>query len=381
MMSRYGLAAVLGCLYVAASVWLVRSEGEAYRASLRPPAPAESEAPPPAAPPPSAPSPPVATRFSPAPLSAVVRDLSGRYRRHRSVAVALGRTLSNVFDRLRGRDALIRTGSPEPDRSAPRDLDPRDARWTKTQEEMARKWDVDRISIEDESRLGAQLKDLILQLNPVADRQGPELERVEKAAGPLVENFARRGVRYQFFVLDSGVANAFSHPGGYIYLSTELLNMIPDEDSPLLEFVIGHEMAHVELGHALACLRYRDVRRFGDGTLQKLYFLIIPNGYPDPLESEADEWVYHRMKRLHRSDRDCQRFLRLLKSYAESHGFRNGRGRLEDLVKILPMNRPGEPESRGMVSPVENHLRSHPAAWKRLEHLQSLIGGVAKAKD
>src|SRR5436190_13379452 len=34
-MNRYGVAALVGCLYVAGSVWIVRSQGEAYRDGLR----------------------------------------------------------------------------------------------------------------------------------------------------------------------------------------------------------------------------------------------------------------------------------------------------------------------------------------------------------
>ena len=35
-MLRYGVAAIVGCLYVAGAVWLVGSRGESYRESLHP---------------------------------------------------------------------------------------------------------------------------------------------------------------------------------------------------------------------------------------------------------------------------------------------------------------------------------------------------------
>src|SRR5262249_30016939 len=46
-MVRYGVAALVGCLYVAGSVWLVRSQGESYRESLRQKPPAAVVAAPP----------------------------------------------------------------------------------------------------------------------------------------------------------------------------------------------------------------------------------------------------------------------------------------------------------------------------------------------
>ncbi len=98
--------------------------------------------------------------------------------------------------------------------------------------------------------------------------------------------------------------------------------MIPEDENYLLEFVLGHEIAHVELQHALGCLRNPSVRTFSDGTLQKLYLLIIPHGYFDEQEYAADEWVYHRMKRLKRSEHDCLKFLRMLDKYADAQRFR-----------------------------------------------------------
>ena len=95
------------------------------------------------------------------------------------------------------------------------------------------------------------------------------------------------------------------------------------------------------------------------GTLQKLYMIIIPFGYyPDELEYEADAWAYERMRQLGRTPYKSLMFLRKLEKYAESHGFQDGH------VKPVP-----KPDS----SPIDNHLRAHTAARKRLKHLQEII--------
>jgi Zn-dependent protease with chaperone function len=150
--------------------------------------------------------------------------------------------------------------------------------------------------------------------------------------------------------------------------------MIPEDEGYLLEFVIGHEMAHVELQHALACLRDPDIKPLTASIPWKLYFLIIPIGYPDKLEQAADEWIYHRMKRLHRSDYECLKFLRMLDRYAKNHGFDSRRGKPQELLEEMRH----APEGARAVSPIDNHLRAHPPAYERLRHLNELSAAAGK---
>src|SRR5262249_29649333 len=157
---------------------------------------------------------------------------------------------------------------------------------------------------------------------------------------------------YQFFVLDSEIANSFSHPGGSIYVTRKLLEIIPEEDEGALQFVLAHEMAHVEANDALTWLNARDIRKYADGTIVKLYFVIIPLGYPKEVEYRADARAYTRLKQLRRSDHECLKFLHLLDGYAKRNGFGNGRGKLEDLAKQPRGDRKGDL----LFSPIENHL-------------------------
>lgn len=73
---------------------------------------------------------------------------------------------------------------------------------------------------------------------------------VEAIFRDLVAQTSRRDIRYLLRVLDSDIVNAFSAPGGFVYLTTALLEHLGN-DSDALANVIGHELAHVELQHAL----------------------------------------------------------------------------------------------------------------------------------
>ena len=53
---------------------------------------------------------------------------------------------------------------------------------------------------------------------------------------------------YRFTLLNSAVENALSVPGGYVYVTRQLLGLMNDESE--LAFALGHEAAHVAAGHA-----------------------------------------------------------------------------------------------------------------------------------
>lgn len=53
---------------------------------------------------------------------------------------------------------------------------------------------------------------------------------------------------YRFTLLNSAVENAFSVPGGYIYVTRQLLALMDDEAE--LAFALGHEVGHVAAAHA-----------------------------------------------------------------------------------------------------------------------------------
>jgi predicted Zn-dependent protease len=239
----------------------------------------------------------------------------------------------------------------------------RDEIWD--QPEVKRAWDLTHVSNQEEAQLGAELHDLILQLNRRSE-DGPWQQRVEEAAKPFLKTLGRKDVRYTFTVLESDAVCAFSHPGGYVYVCRGLFDLIGEDEDYALEFAVGHEIAHVELQHALKYLRDPGVMKLPGGTLQKLYMILIPFAYPDEAEFDADRWTYSRMRQAGRSDHRSLAFLRKLERYAKSNGFNNGR--------VKP--KPKDAES----SLLENHYRAHTATWKRLNELKDFIAAAANPK-
>jgi hypothetical protein len=221
---------------------------------------------------------------------------------------------------------------------------------------VKKKWDVSSLSAADELQLGAEIHAVIAQLAPILD-DGRLRGRMKEAAEPFLKNRRRPEIDYKFFVLDTAAVNAFSHPGGYVYVSRGLFDLVGgDDDDCALQFAIGHEIAHVDQRHAIKCLLDPGVMRIDSGTVEKICGMIIPRGYLTSEKSvheyEADEWVSIQMRLRERTQREILMFLRKLDDYAKSHGFEYG----------------DEKPVRG-ESPLENHYRSARAARYRVRNL------------
>jgi Zn-dependent protease with chaperone function len=383
-MVRYIVAAVVGCFYVAISFWIVRNEGESFRDSLRK---AQESAPPVAkheAPAPKKPdgavngdggsgsiaaAEPVAKQREVASAEPhVARKRSGTPNANRqpipsSDVEPSTREPNPPLAKANGNPALeARKGAdvkpPDPAVAAKLD-DFRKANAYWSQDFLKKIWDVDRLASDPamEIALGRDLHDVIVDLNPPLEDES--VLRVMETAEPLKRLASRKDIPYSFTVLDTDAVNAFSHPGGYIYVTRGLLTLIAKDESYALEFVLAHEMAHLELRHAIKALQDPGMRKppLGAlGTIQKLYGVIIPSAYPDAQEFEADAWAFNRLKgRLDRTNRECLAFLTKLVGYAATHGFTTGRAK----------PKPG-------YSLIDNHFPAHPAAFTRLQRLKDL---------
>jgi predicted Zn-dependent protease len=79
---------------------------------------------------------------------------------------------------------------------------------------------------------------------------GPRAAYVE-SVGRRVAAFsgiASPGQQLHFTTLNSAVENAFSVPGGYVYITRQLMALMGDEAQ--LAFALGHEVGHVAANHA-----------------------------------------------------------------------------------------------------------------------------------
>ena len=324
-MSRYVIAGIVLMIYAAVAARIVGRTGEAHREALR--LSRESRTPPASKPEPQVVS--AATPLSgPEPAPSRVE----------SVPVVANVPPVGVHH--------------EPEPAPPPRVAPKIEKRTPLSP-WANTLDLARLKPEDEKKLGLELNKLIMTTNRALN-DGNWLQRVEQAAAPILETRARHEIEYQFTVLDSDAVSAFSHPGGYIYVCRGVFDLFGEDEDYAIEFLVAHEVAHVDLKHALSMIApsNEEVKKQGAETLVQFIAPLVA-GYPDKLEFDADSWAYQHMTgQLQRSRYKALKFLRKFKGYAEENKFPNGHAD------------PG-PKS----NPIENHFRAQPAAWKRLNRL------------
>jgi predicted Zn-dependent protease len=113
---------------------------------------------------------------------------------------------------------------------------------------------------------------------------------VEGIGATLAAAVKEPGREFQFRAVAAPFANAYALPGGFIFVTTPLLDLCAG-DPHELAFVLAHEMAHVIRGHAreqLATgvfLNAVTARLAGAGRMLRE---VLGKGYSRDLEYEAD---------------------------------------------------------------------------------------------
>lgn len=103
-------------------------------------------------------------------------------------------------------------------------------------------------STDKEAAMGRAIaRKLQEELTVVADE--PMQQRVRALGERLVAVCDRKDVVYTFTVVDEKEPNAFSLPGGYVFVNTGLVKAVRSDDE--LAAVLAHEIAHVAARHSV----------------------------------------------------------------------------------------------------------------------------------
>jgi len=148
-----------------------------------------------------------------------------------------------------------------------------------------------------EQKLGKKLsEDIEKKYEVVEDLNQNSL--ITEIGTKLARNSELKGMNYHFKILNIEGPNAFSIPGGYIYVTYDLFDYIQSDEE--LAGILAHEIAHVIHNHALK--QTRDNTKFtlltilgvlltGEpnvAVLGKLTTITFLNQYSREYEEEAD---------------------------------------------------------------------------------------------
>lgn len=112
---------------------------------------------------------------------------------------------------------------------------------------------VSNISNEEEVEIGKQINQRLLSEQYELYNNQRTQKYVDNIGQKLVANSDRRDIPYTFQVVVSDAVNAFATPGGYVYVTTGLLEEADNEAQ--LASVIAHEIAHINERHSIKALK------------------------------------------------------------------------------------------------------------------------------
>ena len=151
--------------------------------------------------------------------------------------------------------------------------------------------------LDKEQKLGKKLSENIEKKYEVVEDLNQN-SLITEIGNKLARASDLNGMSYHFKILKKEGPNAFSIPGGYIYVTYDLFDYIQSDDE--LAGILAHEIAHVIHNHALK--QTRDNTKFtlltilavlltrepDVGVLGKLTTITLLNQYSREYEEEAD---------------------------------------------------------------------------------------------
>lgn len=205
------------------------------------------------------------------------------------------------------------------------------------------------ISIDEEMRVGGRLARPFLA-NAITDTDDQRsLERVGQA---VARGVRRDEMRYHFVLLAEQEAHAFAICGGWVFVTRGMMDAC--ENDAELAGVLGHEIAHIDLGHT-ADIVWRE--KLDDPTgLVDVALRVARLGYSEELEREADiRGVLLAEKAAYHPSAILDLFIRL--DDARTRALRDGR---EGVGGVLERS-------------LEAYLATHPSFARRIETIEAVI--------
>ena len=204
------------------------------------------------------------------------------------------------------------------------------------------------ISTSEEVSLGNNVHQQLLKQFEFS-HQTSDLKRIRRIGQRLVQVSHRQDYQYQFFLIEKDEMNAFTTPGGRIYVFSGLINKLRSDDE--IASVLAHEIGHCAARHTVkkfqAALGYNLIGsiilgQVGDGAKEivsqssNMIMNVVFSAYGRKDEYEADRLG---IKYLHLSGYDLNASITTLQKLQQ--------------------------ESKGVGAPTV--LRSHPHIPDRIE--------------
>ncbi len=219
-----------------------------------------------------------------------------------------------------------------------------------------------RLSDEQEINIGRNLaanySGVILKLSPEEEALQKYVQRV----GGTVAAHAHRHLAYEFHLIPNhNMINAFSLPGGPVYIGEGMLDLMETEDE--LAAILGHEVEHIDHYHCVERMqietKLKNLNLDIVGSLLQFPLEFWQAGYHKDEEFEADrEGVRLAVDTGYSPFGAVTLFTRLVKLCDEY---------------VIHARSPEEELSELAIQSLSGYFRSHPLPSERLVQINNLI--------
>jgi beta-barrel assembly-enhancing protease len=219
-----------------------------------------------------------------------------------------------------------------------------------------------RLSDADEIRIGDELASRYGMQTQNFSAENRAMEKYVVRVGGALAVHAHRQLPYRFHLLPgAGLINAFSLPGGHVYIGRGLLDLMSTEDE--LASVLGHEIEHIDHYHCAERVqveaRLRKVNLDVVGALLQIPLELWETGYHKDEEMEADR---EGMQLAVLSGYSPYGAVSMFERFAKLHD-----------EYVIHARSPEEELSELALQSLEGYFRSHPLPSERLAQADDLI--------
>jgi predicted Zn-dependent protease len=219
-----------------------------------------------------------------------------------------------------------------------------------------------RLSDDEEIAIGDQLAAQYSVTNVKLNPEEQALESYIRRTGNTVALHAHRRLPYSFHLLPNrAMMNAFSLPGGPVYVGEGVLDLMTSEDQ--LAAVLGHEVEHIDHYHCAERVqieaRLRNLKLGVVGALLQIPLAVWEAGYNKDEELEADR---EGIRLAVLGGYSPYGAVNLFEKFARLHN-----------EYIIHAQSPDEELSELAIQSLEGYFRSHPQPSERLAQANRLI--------
>src|SRR5215469_1286511 len=219
-----------------------------------------------------------------------------------------------------------------------------------------------RLSDEEEVKIGDKLAEGYSAYDEKLSPEEQGLEEYVSKVGTVLSSHAHRHLPYRFHLIaNRSSINAFSLPGGHVFVGEGLLDLMNSEDQ--LAFILGHELEHIDHYHCAERVqieaRFRRLKLGVVGELIHIPLEVWEVGYSKDEELEADR---EGLRLAALGGYSPYGAVSLFQKFNELH-----------TEYVIHAKSPEQELSELAVQSLEGYFRSHPATYDRIAQVQRLI--------